>query len=333
MSQEQNKLLSIIIPVYNTEKYIEKCLQSCLHQDLSPQKYEIIIVNDGTKDNSFEIAKKIAADKNNIILIDKRNGGASSARNEGLKIAQGKYIWFVDSDDWILENCLANLVYTLDINNLDVLQISYCNVIDGKTVLLKNPLMNGTSEVMAPQDYVNSLLFHPGIAATIFRREIAIENKIFFDEKLKWGEDQVFFLTLFYHSKRIKRENLLVYFYFNNSSSITNNTKPEFFFDIYDNLRIIKEKYGFTFHLSRSLVWILVYLMKHKNVDIKKLNNKLIELDIANFSRNLQLNNGIKFKISLYKTFGVWFLYSCKAFYSTVRFLRSKIINIFNIWK
>ena len=100
------KKLSIIIPVYNVENYVGKCLESCLNQDIPKNEYEIIVVNDGTKDNSVQVIEKYITPENNIRLIHRKNGGLSAARNTGLKEAKGEYVWFVDSDDWIENNVL-----------------------------------------------------------------------------------------------------------------------------------------------------------------------------------------------------------------------------------
>lgn len=114
--------LSLVIPMYNVELYIEKCLNSCINQDLSSNEYEIIIVNDGSKDTSLSRAEAIARKHNNIKIISQENGGLSSARNTGLKNAKGEYIWFIDSDDWIEPNVLKNLYQIASHNNLDILR-------------------------------------------------------------------------------------------------------------------------------------------------------------------------------------------------------------------
>jgi len=99
--------ISIIIPVYNTEKYLEECLNSVILQDL--HNCEIILINDGSKDNSLTICKKFAEQDNRIVIIDKENGGVSSARNAGLERATGEYITFVDSDDWIDKSIYSSI--------------------------------------------------------------------------------------------------------------------------------------------------------------------------------------------------------------------------------
>ena len=111
--------LSIIIPVYNVEKYIEKCLVNCAQQDCCTDSYEIIVVNDGTKDNSLAIAEDVARRYDNIYITSQLNAGLSEARNKGLSLAKGEYVWFVDSDDWIDTNCLTDIMKYL--TGIDVL--------------------------------------------------------------------------------------------------------------------------------------------------------------------------------------------------------------------
>ena len=94
--------LSIIIPVYNTEEYLPRCLNSCLEQDLLANEYEIIAINDGSSDNSLQILNAYALKYPNIRVINQENRGLGATRNRGLNLAIGEYIWFVDSDDWVL---------------------------------------------------------------------------------------------------------------------------------------------------------------------------------------------------------------------------------------
>ncbi len=113
--------LSIIIPVYNVEKYISKCLESCLRQDISTENYEIIVVNDGTVDHSIAIVEGYMKKHVNVRLVNRDNGGLSAARNTGLEAATGDFVWFVDSDDWIEPNCLKEIIDFAYKENLDVL--------------------------------------------------------------------------------------------------------------------------------------------------------------------------------------------------------------------
>lgn len=106
---EKQLFLSFIVPVYNVEKYLEECLDSLLEQDIPHEEYEIICVNDGSTDGSLEILRRYEEKYPNIRVIDQENGGVCVARNTGLDAAQGEYIWFVDSDDFIRANILDSL--------------------------------------------------------------------------------------------------------------------------------------------------------------------------------------------------------------------------------
>ena len=101
--------LSLIIPVYNAEKYIAETLDSLLCQDLPRQDYEILCINDGSRDNSLSILEDYAARHPNLRIVSKENGGVTTARNAGLEAARGDYIWFIDADDLVKENCLTQL--------------------------------------------------------------------------------------------------------------------------------------------------------------------------------------------------------------------------------
>ena len=102
-----NELVSIIVPVYNVEKYIKKCVDSLITQTYS--NLEIILVNDGSPDNSGKICDEYAQSDSRIKVIHKANGGLSDARNTGIDIAEGQYIFFLDSDDWIDCQCIEKL--------------------------------------------------------------------------------------------------------------------------------------------------------------------------------------------------------------------------------
>jgi len=109
--------LSVIIPIYNVEPFLEKCIYSLLKQDIPREEYEIICVNDGSPDKSREIVLRFQTEFHNIILIDQKNMGVSQARNSGLDKASGKYLLFVDPDDFIEENSLGSILMEADSNH------------------------------------------------------------------------------------------------------------------------------------------------------------------------------------------------------------------------
>ena len=120
--------LSIIVPVYNVADYLAKCLDSLLTQDLPQNEYEIIVVNDGSTDNSGDIAQQYADKYAGITLINQANQGLSGARNTGIQQAKGDYIQFVDSDDYLEVYVLGGLMKQIEKDKLDVLRYKYQNV-------------------------------------------------------------------------------------------------------------------------------------------------------------------------------------------------------------
>lgn len=126
--------LSIIIPAYNVEQYLERCITSCEHQDIPQEEYEVIIVDDGSKDNTLAVARRLAQEYHNLVVFSQENGGSSKARNAGLKEAKGNYIWFVDADDYIYENCIGRVLSICEENDLDICHFSLSKMKQDGTV-------------------------------------------------------------------------------------------------------------------------------------------------------------------------------------------------------
>ena len=112
--------LSIIVPIYGVEAYLRKCVDSLLNQDMPSSEYEIILVDDESPDACPRICDEYAVAHENIRVIHRKNGGLSAARNSGIEIAQGEYLMFVDSDDYIEPNVLSGLMAQVERDNLDV---------------------------------------------------------------------------------------------------------------------------------------------------------------------------------------------------------------------
>ena len=130
--------ISIIVPVYNVEQYIRPCVESIFRQGLDESTYEVILVNDGTKDNSFGVIDDIVQSHSNIIIVEQKNQGLSAARNTGMTKATGDYILFVDSDDLLIENTLGKLTEELSNSLPDILYAGFVKMtneeIDTKTL-------------------------------------------------------------------------------------------------------------------------------------------------------------------------------------------------------
>lgn len=197
--------VSVIVPVYGVEKYIRDCLESLKKQTL--KDIEIIIINDGTKDNSMEIVKEYLSEMK-IKIINKINGGLSSARNAGISIATGEYIYNLDSDDFIeketLEKCYN---YAID-NKLDVVIFNINIYLDEKKIISKiwkdtNLIEN---KIYRNVDYLKEYFLGNGCPAIwnkIFKRELYQKNRIFHPETISYGEDGATMTRLILEAKRI----------------------------------------------------------------------------------------------------------------------------------
>ena len=145
--------LSFIVPIYNVEKYLDRCIDSLVNQDISKEIYEIICIDDASIDNSRYIIEQYKIQYSNIILIShKENKGLSATRNTGINLAKGKYIWFIDSDDFIEYNCLSFLLRKCEFNDIDILCFNY-NVVNNCDLISKNPI------VFRNQDICNGVNF------------------------------------------------------------------------------------------------------------------------------------------------------------------------------
>lgn len=226
--------LSIIVPFYNVEKYISKCLDSILDQHF--KDYEIICINDCSPDNSRNIVNKYAAKHKNIKLIEhKINKKVGGARNTGLIHAQGKYIWFVDSDDFIVSNSLTQLVNTCILNDLDVLAFNIKTVNNNEYEIEKeNAFKNFNTTPIEGADFLyetfgNQLIFNLGYPyRAIYKKSHLINIKATFPENISYGEETTYMARCIVHAKRVMSFSDAYYCYRQNPSSITNKLEVGF---------------------------------------------------------------------------------------------------------
>ena len=222
--------ISIIIPIYNTFKYLTKCLDSCLNQNIPIDVYEIILVNDGSTDDSNSICKDYNEKYSNIKYIYQENSGLSIARNLGLKIAKGEYIWFVDSDDWIRSNCLSKILYLCYSNNLDMLRIGFAKVDANSDIYNKVSEFSDILSIKSGKDLLKSqYVFGPPLY--IFKKSYLIDNKIYFYPNI-FHEDNEFTPRALYFANKIGITEEVFYYYLDRVGSITLNTNSKNCFDL-----------------------------------------------------------------------------------------------------
>lgn len=207
--------LSIIIPVYNVERYLEQCLNSCFDQDFSPSEYEVIAVNDGSTDKSLYILQKYESMHTNMTVLNQENKRQGGARNYGLSIAKGEYIWFVDSDDWIKNNCLKNIFsscYSADI------------ILFPGTYIVKEDKISFHRFIL-PDSYssISKSFLEVTPHGYLFRKSFLEDYELYFLEKT-FFEDIEFIPKAFYLTKCIEFIKEPVYYYRIHSESTTSST-------------------------------------------------------------------------------------------------------------
>ena len=229
-------LLSIVIPIYNVEKYLAKCLQSIFLQ-VEHLPIEIILVNDGTPDGSMEIAKKYVNDK--TIVINQTNQGLSEARNQGMKVAHGKYVWFVDSDDWIANGAIKKICNWLETLHSEVFVVGIsaydekCNPIPSFHAV--SPVHKITTKTGA--EWILTPNFERGpMQIFIMKRDFLQRNKLEFVKGLL-HEDLDFAPRMLIKTSDVTYVPENVYCYLiRTKGSITSTINPKRFTDIYSIL-------------------------------------------------------------------------------------------------
>lgn len=242
--------LSIIIPMYNAEKYIENNIIHILKQ--IDDEVEIIIVNDGSTDNSYNIIKKYTHNNKNLKLFSQENGGASKARNTGLLKASGEYVWFIDADDMIKDNCISELISIIYGSKLDILTFNIQeNSPNGKSKVLNQK--QSSNIIVNAFTYIKDFKINCySSCCFIFRRSLSIDNNAFFIENVTL-EDYEFPVKLFSYAQRIMHINK-TYYYYNVTSTSTSRimNNPQRLHHRIQSLLIIVSHMSKTFPMTKS---------------------------------------------------------------------------------
>lgn len=212
--------LSIIVPCYNVEMYINRCIQS--FQNNSGISFEIIAINDGSTDNTLKELYTLSEKYHNLKVIDIENQGVSNARNIGIEMASGEYILFVDSDDWIAENCLSKMYSKCTQESLDVLMFGFKECLPSR-VEKEIPVFE-RDETITQYEAIQALLIGnsiPAIWNKMIKRSILINNNIRFSRDIKMGEDLLFSLKILINSHKIYQTSQSYYHYFLHDDSVT----------------------------------------------------------------------------------------------------------------
>lgn len=316
--------LSIIIPVYNVEKYVSKCIESIL--DYPRNDIEVIAVIDGSTDNSKGIIEEYAIKDKRLKVIYQNNKGVSSARNNGIHNAMGKYIMFVDADDWIEPKVLLKIIDKLNDDEGDLILVDYKNV-DKKKVL--NVELNLSKDVQNYQIY--ELLISGSKMnycwGKIYSTEILRKYNILFRENIKVGEDVIFVIDYIEKSQVIKYFNELLYNYRQNGEGVMTKISLTKFYDMKHSferrLRFCK-KHKLDLLMEKMIIYyrkaIFIYLkqIQTSSISLCKKIQMIMEITSIDVIRQIcvasNIANGIMWQACICQcikyrfALGIWFI-------------------------
>ena len=283
--------LSIIIPIYNVEKYIKKCLDSVFQSNLKLDLFEVIIVNDGTPDGSMEIVSEYTKLFNNITVLNQENKGLGEARNAGVKLAKGKYLWFVDSDDWLVEDAIGNIIHYINLHNPEILAIDYTYSTGDKSTV-KNYAKSGC--IYTGKEYLDINYVQNPVQYYVIQSSFYFKNNLCFKKGI-YHEDSLFTPKALFLANSVMLYNVSSYIYNVREGSImtAKNTYMKRCFDmiavgidLYDFMKTNAKNWSEKRILSKYIATALGGLYHYW----KKLNNK--EKTIV--SRNFPLRQFLK---------------------------------------
>jgi succinoglycan biosynthesis protein ExoO len=214
--------VSIIIPAYNTERYIRKCIDSILNQTF--QDFEVIIIDDCSSDDTVRIVQSYG-DRRIYLYKNEKNSGPSYSRNRAIKFAKGEYIAVLDSDDWWTPNRLEQMISFMKKNNADMVfdnllyirensQTPWQTYYQHKNMIVNEPLQ------VTPEFFVN---YDLGILKAIIRKDVLIKNGIFYNESIKYGEDFLFYLEIIMKTNKVWLLPEGYYYYLTREGSLVTN--------------------------------------------------------------------------------------------------------------
>ncbi len=263
-------LLSIIVPVYNVEPYLVKCLDSLLAQRISD--YEVILVDDGSTDNSGAICDKYAAQNAVFQCIHKPNGGLPSARKAGFQISRGQYVTFVDSDDWISPDMYAAMCGVIPDTRADIVICDYTAVMPDREVVCRTPFAPGfydkarLEQEIYPYMIYSGTFFKYGIAPSLcnklFRRDLLQSHLMHVPDNIVVGEDALASYSCMLEADSMYILDKSFYYYRSNPSSVSRCSIPFKRLSenhiVFDTLQSVIDTAAYP-HMQRQLDYYYVY--------------------------------------------------------------------------
>lgn len=290
--------LSIILPVYNVEKYILSCVESLYAQDLPEKDFEVIIIDDGTPDNSIEVLEDWKSCHSNMQVITQQNSGVSVARNTGLEAAKGEYVLFVDPDDVIVPGTLEKMLFQIKESGADILVGGYMkknnSEIEGWREKIHLPELTRTEFCGKGSDYLVRYYDQAAGYAVVnlYRRAFLTGKGIHFKEGITFTEDTLFTITAFLSAEKVETCQFVFYLYRQHDASALSTmslSKLQSLNIVLQEIEKLRKQTVFSraveqkledcsFSLFSVLLWYLSHygsLVKHRKIILKDLRNKV----------------------------------------------------------
>lgn len=223
-------IISIIIPLYNCEEYIKQCLDTIFRQEMNESDFEVIVIDDGSKDSGYSLASEYAKRHQNILVVKQENQGVACARNNALEKATGDYVTFVDADDMLVSGSLGKLIKIAVDNKADIVKAAHKEVPeDAVCEDFSSSHDNGYIHVMTGEEaIVNVTRMKEGYCwGYLISRKLMTDNRLSFPPKVAFMEDWAFITQAILKSRTFVNADVLLYLYRRNSSSCMANVTTE----------------------------------------------------------------------------------------------------------
>lgn len=282
-------LLSVIIAAYNVEAFIEKCILSCYDKDLSSQ-IEILVVDDGSSDQTLQKILGLKVEVQNLTVIQQKNQGLGASRNIGIQNAKGKYIWMIDGDDYIESGSLEVILENIK-ENLDLYCVNYNVSDENGNLLYKAYPENYIEDILTGSEYYNLNYEKNYTWQYVFRRDLFLENKITFRERINMQDSEIL-PKILNHVKSVKYMEMVGYNYVQYEHSFTNTQDAGKRYKYFQSIIEVRDslvEFGDCVKIDNPTLFIGI------QKKIKSLNqvvfNHLVyyRYDTGSFKKNLQL--------------------------------------------
>ena len=303
----EKDLVSVIVPVYNIEKYLPRCIESILDQTY--KNWEAIFINDGSIDNSLKVLEEYKKRDERIKIIDKKNAGSGAARNDGIETSKGKYIAFLDSDDWYEEDFLEKLYNNLIENSSDV---SMCNPKMTYDDVNKNKKINtyffNEIELNKTPEKILGILAMPVVWNKLYKKDIIVKNRIKFPN-YSFCEDVEFLYKTFLYANKVSKIEDDLYNYYQREDSETKKIKEESIEQVYKVIKNIENyvKENFIEKLEIFYQYKIQFLYSISQILLLRTNSDKRLKKLVNKNNNLMVKNIKLKKISKNKKILVYY--------------------------